>query len=196
MSVSREEYKRIIDDQQSGKLAIFIDTSEFRKMFCDRIDPQKLSSIVGESAKTGIRLVRNLTHIDAAMPVLVSILAILGFGWWGIVGVVATFILWGGHKMYACRGKQHVFPISLTLAIIVAIAILVPAPLNIWGRVFIVSWGIMLFIGRMLYVCTAYVVFSLIHSSYEFFNMFYLEPKGAIVPLIWTSELDRDCKQR
>jgi len=194
MTVSREEYKRIIDAQQSGDLTIFIDTSEFRKMFCDRIDPQKLSLIVGESSKAGIRLVKTLTNIDAVMPVLSSILAILGFGWWGIAGIVGVIILWAGHKMYACRGKQHVLPTLLTLVIMIAIAIMVPVP-NVWVRVFIISCGIMLFLGRMLYVCTAYVVFSLIHSSYEFFNMFYMEPKGAIVPLIWTSELDRDFKR-
>ncbi|MFA4888860.1 MAG: hypothetical protein WC628_04730 [Candidatus Omnitrophota bacterium] len=194
MSVSREEYKRIIDTQHSGKLTIFIDTSEFRKMFCGRIDPKKFALIVGESAKAGTKLITTLTKIDSVMPVLASVLAILGFGWWGIVGIIGTVVLWGGYKMYACRGKQHVVPIMIALIIMVAIAIMSPLP-NIWARWFMISCGVMLFVGRMMYVCTAYIVFSLIETNYEFFNMFYMEPKGAIVPLIWTSELDRDFKK-
>ena len=191
MVVSREEYKRIIDAKHAGKLTIFIDTSEFRKLLCGRIDPAKLSDAIGESANSRIRLITTLTHIDSVMPFLASVLSVLGFCWWGIIGIAATFILWAGYKMHACRGKQHVLPITITMFITIAIALFAPLP-NIWVRGFIISCGVMLFVGRMMYVCTAYIVFSLIEMNYEFFNMFYMEPKGAIVPLIWTSELDRE----
>lgn len=191
MVVSREEYKRIIDTKRSGNLTIFIDTAEFRKLLCNKIDAAKLSDIIGESVNSWIRLITTLTHIDSAMPLLASLLSVLGFGWWGIIGIAAAFILWAGHKMHACRGKQHILPITITMLIMIAIALFAPLA-NIYVRGFIISCGVMLFIGRMLYVCTAYIVFSLIETNYEFFNMFYLEPKGAVVPLIWTSELDRE----
>lgn len=189
MSVSREEYKRILASQEAGHLKIMIDTSGFRKLLVDRVDPSKLSAALGQPVHAHVRLIRALTYLDATAPVAVCLLSVLAFGLWGVVGAGCSLVAWAAYKARASRGAQHLLPVTIALVLHVVAAVILPLP-NWWARGFVALLGVMFFIERSLYTTTAYVVFSLVHSNYEFFKMFYLQPTGAIVPLIWTTELD------
>lgn len=188
MSVSKEEYRRILSDQKVGRLTIFIDTSAFRQLFTQpRLDLTKLATAVGRPLRSEALLIRTLSHIDSLSPVLSSGLSFLAFGWWGLAGTIGSFGIWSAYKRWASRGRQRVLPVTLVLAAAVVLGALLPLP-NVWARAFVWSLGAILFVGRTLYVTTAKIVFTLIHSSYPFFDMFYLQPEGAEIPLIWTSE--------
>jgi hypothetical protein len=57
---------------------------------------------------------------------------------------------------------------------------------SLWTRAFVVAVVATFFLIKLLYVTTSRLVFGLIHSSYEFFRAYYLQPEGAMIPLIWT----------
>jgi hypothetical protein len=188
--VSREDYDRILADQKAGRIMILIDTSGFRRLLVNRVDPSKLASMLGKPIESDIRLIRTLTSVDACAPLVASALSVSAFGWWGLIGTVSCFVAWAGYKYRASRGRQRLLPVSLCLAMSVLAAFLLPLP-NWWARAFVISIGAMFVVGRALYVTTTRLVFSLIYSSYEFFDMFYLQPPSAVVPLIYTAELER-----
>lgn len=187
MKVSPLEYKRILNAKLVGQLTVFIDTSAFRRLFVNKINPRQLSMTIGRSVESSIQTIRNLTYLDALAPVIASILSVIAFGWFGIFGIAFAFVVWSFWKQYACRGVQSFIDAGIALIVCATAALLLPLP-NWWARFFFLSLGMIFLSGRLLYWVTAKTVFDLIDSSHEFFNMFYLEPQNAIVPLIWTSE--------
>lgn len=187
MPVSKSEYQRIVEAQSSGTLTIYIDTSGFRKLLVDKINPQKLSAAIREPVESRVQLIRILTYLDAIAPLLASILSLFAFGWLGILGSLFAFALWASHKMHASRGAQHILPVTVVVIVCITTVFILPLASGV-AKAFIMSLGLIVFMGRLLYFMTSRLVFDLIHSNYEFFNMFYLQPESAIVPLIWTSE--------
>ena len=191
MAISREEYMRILADQDAGRLTVMFSTSGFRKLLVEEVDPTKLAATLGHPVEGPIRRIRELTNLDATAPFVASVLSVLAFGWWGLLGVIGSFVGWAAYKMRASIGRQRMSPVLIGLVMFLVAAFILPLP-NWWGRGFVISLGVMFFLDRALYVITAYIVSGFIQASYEFFNMFYLQqPPSAVVPLIWTTETQR-----
>jgi hypothetical protein len=141
-----------------------IDLPAFRKLLVNQVDSSKLAARIEQPIEGAVRLIRTLTYLDAMAPVVASLLSVVAFGWWGLVGVIASFLGWAAYKTRASRGRQHVIPVVMSFLMYIAGAVILPLP-NWWARGFVVSLGIMVVLGRALYLTTAHVVFSLIHSS-------------------------------
>lgn len=184
MQISEADYRLIMDAHQRGDLVIMIDTASFRQLLV-RSDATKFSDLIGEAVHTRIGLIRILTYAESALPVAAIVLSFVAMRWWGLLVAPIVFVGWSGYKVIASRGVQRITPASLILAIGVLGAALVPG-LDMWHRVLFVVLAGTVFMTRFLYVSTASVVFGLIHSNYQFFKHFFMQPEGAIVPLIWT----------
>jgi hypothetical protein len=73
----------------------------------------------------------------------------------------------------------------MLLAIVIGSALFWDS-LAIWIRLFIFVVAVTIFLVRLLYYVVARTAFGLVYSSHKFFDMFYLQPEGALVSLIWT----------
>ena len=188
--VSQEEYKRILADQNAGKLTIQIDTPGFRKFLFEEVDSGKLSAAVGRPLGLYIAIFRFIGWLDCFLWLISSILSMVAFGWKGIPLAVFCILLWMGHKFVVSGGRAvyNIIPEACVLIGAVSAAYVLSS-WSLWARSFLVSVGLMFFIGKFLYLFTAVFVFKLIHSSYPFFQLFYLPSTLAAAPLIWTSEL-------
>ncbi len=151
MAVSKDEYKRIVTDQLAGRLTIFIDTSAFRKLFVNKINPQKLSAAIGEPVESRMQIIRALTLLDSLAPLLASIVAFIAFGWFGVLGVFSAFTLWSVWKMYACRGSQTFMSVIMVLIVFAAVMFVLHLS-NGWGSIFFALLGIIIVTGRLLYL--------------------------------------------
>jgi hypothetical protein len=166
-----------------GELQIFISVADWRQ-FLTKIDPANISEKMGKSLHGRIKLITILSSTDF-LALLVSIgLAIPAFGWWAFFVIPVVTVVWIFYKARANRGRQTLIPVSVLLVAAIATALLWNAP-NIWIRLFIISATLSIFLVRLLYYAVASIVFDLIHTNYEFFDAFYLQPEGAMVPLIW-----------
>jgi hypothetical protein len=189
--ITQHDYKRLLQRQDAGKLTIFIDTSGFRKVLLERLDPEQFSHGIGQPVEFRIRVLKAIWYADMLMPLLTSVLMVVAFGWWGIAGALVSFLSWAGYKLHASRGEQHILPMTLLCLASIGLALVLPLP-GFLARICLISFGAMLFVDRLLYFLTAGFVFELINSNYEFFKMFYLQPRGGLIPLIWTSDSDTE----
>lgn len=183
-TVSRQQYEAILRRQRDGSLTIFISTSDFRQLL-DRTDPRKLSERVGQSVAARVNALKILSRLDAVAVLIACALSIPCFGWWAALVIPVTIAIWMVYRGLASRGRPIIVLPSLILAIAL-LAALGLGQLSIWIRLYWLAAALALFLIRLLYYTVARIVFGLIHSSYEFFAMFYLQPEGAMVPLIWT----------
>lgn len=187
IKISREDYEKIIQAQLDGKLTIMIDTSAWRQ-FLDKADPQKLRAFLNRPVRGQITLLRFLSRIDILLLLFCVGLAIPAFGWWA--AAIGPLILIAGlfYKSRASIGRQSLVGVTIFLALAVIIAFYMSWTLSI--KTLILSVAITFFLIRFLYVYTSRFVFGLIHSKYQFFAQFYLQPSekvgDVVIPLIWT----------
>ncbi|MCK9418849.1 MAG: hypothetical protein M0R70_05645 [Nitrospirae bacterium] len=186
--ISRDDYDKIIRAQLDGKLTIMIDTSAWRQ-FLDKADPQKLKALVNCPVRGQITLLRLLSRIDILLLLYCAGLSISAFGWWAAAIGPLTLIAGLFYRSRASIGRQSLVGVTIFLVLaIIAVAYQTSWTLSI--KTLILSVAITFFLIRFLYVFTSRFVFSLIHSSYQFFSQFYLQPAenvgDIVIPLIWT----------
>jgi hypothetical protein len=184
MPISEEEYRSLLEHQRMGRLQIFISTADFRQLFL-KIDGAKLSQELGEPIHARITFINILSYTDFLALVVSIALAVPAFGWWSLLVIPSLIIAWMFYKAHASRGKQRLLGVSVLLAVVIGSALFWDS-LAIWTRLFIVAVAVTIFLIRLLYYAVARTAFGLVHSSYKFFDMFYLKPEGALVPFIWT----------
>jgi hypothetical protein len=183
--LSNSEYSEIIQQHRNGKLTIMIDTPGFRRVIY-RTDPDKLGRMVGRPVSGAVKAIKLLSIADTIALLITSCFAIPAFGLWALLVIPTLLIAHTMYKGYASRGRQSVMGVSVLLVLALVGAVAWPDDSNIWIRIFIVSGALAFFLTRLLYVVTSRFVFSLAHSSYEFFATFYKRPEGALIPLLWT----------
>jgi hypothetical protein len=184
--ITENEYKRIIEADKKAD-TLFIDVSGFRKLLTRKIDAAKLEHLAGIPLEADIKNIVTLTYIDSASPIVVALFSVIGFGWLGILGIPVAFMIWFLWKTHACKGVQKWNDVTVIGMVLAFFSTALPLP-SLWARLAIMMYFFIFLIGRLLYWATAQIVFQAIHESYPFFKLFYLEPKNAIIPLIWTSE--------
>ncbi|MFZ3114806.1 MAG: hypothetical protein WA121_04300 [Syntrophales bacterium] len=188
MKISREDYDKIIQSQLDGKLTIMIDTSAWRQ-FLDKADPKKLEALLNYSVRGQIGLLRLLSRIDILLLLFCAVFSIRAFGWWA--AAIGPLILGAGffYKSRASIGRQSLVGVTIFLVLAIIFAAF-QASWTFSIKILLLSVAIAFFLIRFLYVFTSRFVFSLIHSSYQFFSHFYLQPAekvgDVVIPLIWT----------
>lgn len=188
MAISRDDYESIIQAQLGGKVTIMVDTSAWRQ-FLDKADPQKLEALVNRPVRGQIVLLRLLSRIDIPLLLLCVGISVPAFGWW--TAAIGPIILLGG---FFYRGRASIGKQSLTaVTFFLLLAIIATVSQSSWTlsiKTLILFLAITFFLIRFLYFFTSRFVFGLIHSSYEFFSQFYLQPAekvgNVVIPLIWT----------
>ena len=184
MSVSQRDYDQIIQRQSVGMLAILIDVSAWRQLLV-KMDGTKLAALAGRPVGGRLAAIQVLSLSDLPVLGLAAVLAIPAFGWWSL-GVSPVTILAGlAYKSRASIGRQRVVFVSVMLILAVALAII--HPWSVWIHAYVLVVAAAFLLIRVLYVLTNIFVFRLIYSSYGFFNRFYMQPEGAVLPLIWTN---------
>ncbi len=187
MEISRQDYERILQKDSAGELAILIDVSGWRHLLV-KVDTAKLAALAGLSVRDvrgGVAVVRILTLADLSTLLIAALLAIPAFGLWSLVVVPITIIVGTAYKSMASVGRQRVLLVGIVFMAALALAIL-QTSWTVWLRAYIVLAAAALLLMRMLYVVTNVFVFQLIYKSYDFFKAFYLQPQGAMLPLIYT----------
>lgn len=184
MSVSRHDYEQILRKQSKGALTVFIDVSGWRQ-FLVASDECELAKLAGRPVRGVLALIQLLSVIDLPMVLLSALLAIPAFGWWSLAVTPLTLVLGLIYKSKASLGRQRLGLVLAGFIVAVGLALLQPS-WSIWIRVYIFIVASAFLSIRLLYVVTARFVFGLIHTSYEFFERFYLQPDGAVFPFIWT----------
>jgi hypothetical protein len=184
MNISHDAYRAIIQQQLSGDLTIFIDTSGFRQLL-DDADPSHLTEVVGHRMHSSIAFIRFLSRIDFVGLLLSIGLSIPAFGFWALLIAPGTILAWMLYKGRASMGKQSLSGAGFVLAVGVGVAVAMTS-WSLWTGSFAVAVAATFFLIKLLYVATSRLVFGLIHSSYGFFRAYYLQPEGAMIPLIWT----------
>lgn len=184
MEISKQEYDSIIHLMRCKKLSVLIDTAGFRHLF-SQINGHNLSEKVGFSVVTHVATIKSLPLVEFACLIASNVFLGLATRWLAILWIPLLCAFWIFFKGRTSYGRQRILPAS-TVLIISLIFALAATKYDIWLRVFVLSAGCLQFATRFMYYFTARVVFGLIERSYRFFSMFYLEPKGAIIPLIWT----------
>ncbi len=188
MTISRDEYKTIIDNQLDGKLQIMIDLSVWRQFICGT-NSRELCLLVKRSVIAQITLIRILSWIWAPILLISVGAAIPAFGWWAAVVCPLTIVGAVFYKSRASMGRQYLGPVSILLLFILSSIFIWPS-WSLSTKSFLLALAVALFLIRFLYFFTARFVFGLIHSSYEFFSKFYLKPAekvgDVVIPLIWT----------
>jgi hypothetical protein len=175
----------IVKRQLNGDLTIMIDTPGFRHLLY-RADPDKLARMVGRPVAGAIIAIKVLSVADVFAILVTMGLAIPAFGLWALLVAPALLVTHTVYKWIASRGRQSLLGVSVLLGLALLFAVAWPSNWSISTRIFIVSGALAFFLTRLLYVVTSRLVFSLAHSSYEFFAAFYMQPEGALVPLLWT----------
>ena len=183
MEISKHEYDSIIQSMNDNELTVFIDTAGFRQLFSE-VNGRRLSEEISEPVVLQVAIIKALPFVEFICLLVSSIFLGLAFHAYAIIGIPLILVLWVFFKGIASIGKQRIMPTTLALIVILAFA-LIATELQIWIRAFIASIGILQFSTCFLYYYTARLAFDLIERSHCFFNMFYLEPRSVIVPLIW-----------
>ncbi|MFH0958201.1 MAG: hypothetical protein V1897_05800 [Pseudomonadota bacterium] len=188
MTISRDEYKNIIQSQLDGKVTIMIDAAVWRQ-FLVKADPQKLQALVNRPMSGRLGLLRILSIIDIPLLLLCVGISIPAVGWW--TAATGPIILLGGflYRGRASIGRQSLGAVSVVFILAITAVALQPT----WTfpiKALVLSLATTFFLIRFLYVFTVQFVFGLIHSSYEFFSEFYLKPADKLgdvaIPFIWT----------
>ncbi|MGI8785455.1 MAG: hypothetical protein ACR2L2_17625 [Acidobacteriota bacterium] len=183
MSVSQRDYEQIIQKQSAGVLTILIDVSAWRQLLV-KIDDTTLAALAGRPVSRSLAVIRILSVSDLPMLLVAAALAIPAFGWWSL-GVAPLTVFAGlAYKSRASIGRQRV--VFVATLFILAVGLTIFQPWSFWLRAYILVLAMAFLLIRLLYVITNVFVFRLIYASYEFFNRFYLQPEGALLPLIWT----------
>lgn len=188
MKISREDYDKIIQAQLDGELTIMIDTSAWRQ-FLDKADPKKLEVLLNYPVRVQISLLRLLSRIDILLLLFCVVFSIPAFGWWAAAISPLILIAELFYKSRVSIGRQSLVGVTIFLALAIIFAVF-QASWTFSVKILILSVAITFFLMRFLYVFTSRFVFSLIHSSYQFFSQFYLQPaekvEDVVIPLIWT----------
>ena len=164
-------------------LAILIDVSAWRQLLV-KMDGAKFATLAGRPVRGWLAVIRVLSLSDLPVLALAAALAIPAFGWWSL-GVSPVTVLAGlAYKGRASIGRQRVVFESVLLILAVGLAIV--HPWGVWIHTYLLVVAMAFLLIRLLYVLTNIFVFRLIYGSYEFFNRFYTQPEGAVLPLIWT----------
>jgi hypothetical protein len=182
--ISRDQYDAILGLQRAGRLTIFIDMSSFRTIL-DRASARKFGEGIGQSVAGRLFAIKLLSRVDFPALVVACIVSIPAFRWWALLVIPATAAFWMICRGAASVGRPSVIGPSLWLAVALWWA-LAFWNISIWIRLYCLTGTLAISMCYVLYYVVARVVFGLIHSSYEFFSMFYLQTLGSLGPFIWT----------
>jgi len=187
---SKEEYQRILEGKKNGSLTIFINTAEFRWFLTGRGNAEKLTTATQLPIQAELRFLQVLSWLDITLWLIATVIALIGFGWVGLLLGAGCFFVWLCVRVWVSWGRQvnALFPELGIFLISLAVAFWLN-DWELWRRVFIATVGFMVFNAKFVYFYTARLVFNYIDLSYKFFNLFYLPSSLSIAPLIWTSEL-------
>ena len=184
MTISKEDYKNILEQQLDGKLTIFIDNSGFRKFLFDS-KPDVLSEKINEKLHGRLKVIKILSCLDILALIASIILAIPSFGWFSLLFNPVLIISWFIYRGFSSWRKQTIWPVPILIIHALFASIFLSFP-NIWVRLIIITSTLVFAFVRTLYFINSKIVFDLIHSNYKFFSLFYEKSKGALMPLIWT----------
>jgi hypothetical protein len=185
VEITKQEYDSIIRRMDNGELSVLIDTAGFRKLF-SKVDGRSLSEKVGVPVSGHVVIIRALPAVEFVCLLGSSVFLALAIRWFAFLGVPLLWTFCAFFKSRASYGRQRIVPAAVVLVGSLAFAI-AAGQYGVWLRVFVASLGVLQFVTRFLYWFTARLAFGIIERSHIFFSMFYLEPRGAIVPLIWTN---------
>lgn len=199
MSITRVEYNKIIQMQQNGQLTIMIDVAAWRQLLCDG-NTNELKGLINGSAHRHIFMLRFLSLMWIPLLVLCVVMSIVATGWWAVA--IGPAIIVGGflYKARASMGRQSLFFISALLIGSFVLWITQSSwPMSV--RTLVASLTFTVFIIRIVYIYTAWFVFDLVPSSYEFFMAYYMKPAETVgevtLPYIWVdpewNSFDQTC---
>lgn len=190
MKISKEQYEKIIKEQNDGKILLYINTAEFRKFFTE-INNQKVKKLIGESLETESFFIKLIMFLLEPLSLLITIItSIFLFKWLSIPVIIVMLLIWMFVKTKASAGKQRIFFPSILLIIGIFIAIIYREQ-GLWFQLFAITLPATFFFTKLIYYLTARFGFMLIHRNYEFFKTFYEKPEGAAIPMIWSEKIKK-----
>jgi len=191
MSITKNEYNRLMIRSDSGEIQFFFDPAQIKEFLYQLIN-DKAADTVGDSLLFESRVIRSIFKISA-ISLLVSIIAgFVWLEWWGISTTLGLILFWMFLISSSSGGKQHiVFPLIVAL-----FGFFATYYFQYQGTSFIVfgiSSTLFYLSVKMLYALPGILLSRLITSNYELFNLLYENPVDSFnrelgVPMLWYVE--------
>jgi hypothetical protein len=182
MQIGKEEYEKIIRGAERGDLRILINLAAFRRFFC-AVDSRALSKEVGLPLAVHTVLLKIFFYGQFLLWLVFAFPAWLAFGYWALLVTPAMWAVWFFYGGRASIGRQRIWPVVVFVGLVVCLGLFAIGD-SLWLKVCIVLGTLPLLMARLLYYCTARLVFWALHRSQHFFEMFYLEPSEKVYDVV------------
>lgn len=190
MNISKEQYEEILKKQDKGEIIIYIDTSSFRQFFT-KIDNKKTKELIGDSLFSESSTIKIIMFLLEPISLIIACISIaFVFKWWACLFIPVVVFLWVILKSRASIGKQEIYSPCILLIIGMILSYVYQAK-GFWFQNLLISLPLTYFFSKLLYYLSALFAFRLIHRNYKFFDLFYKQPEGAMIPMIWTEEIKK-----
>lgn len=171
-----DEHQELVEREEQGHVLIGVDRVVARKFFTDT-SHREVQAEIGESLYLDRLIVKTSFVLGYVLVLLGLAASVWAFGWWALLAVPFTIVLWGAYLAASSRGNAGVgFGL---VALVGACAAYFLAPLSMPVKICLLLVAGALFFARFTYSSSTFLLRALALRNHKAFNA--LEGNGLVV---------------